>query len=160
MSITEGFMARPVKCRKVCLLPKCDSFRPVGSGTKGEEVRLTVDEYETLRLIDYEGMNQEEAASLMEVARTTVQQIYSQARFKLSKMLVEGLPLEIEGGEYELCTSFDCPRKKCYKLDRIRKEKKMSVIAIPVNEAEKNSEVSPVFARAPYFALYDFEKKH
>ena len=61
------------------------------------------DRYETIRLIDFDGFTQEECAKQMNVARTTIQGIYSEARKKLAEFLVEGKILSIEGGEYRLC---------------------------------------------------------
>ena len=61
-----------------------------------------------MRLLDYLGLNQEEAAVQMSVARPTVQRIYAQARRKLAAFLVEGRPLQIVGGSYALC-----PRQSC-----------------------------------------------
>ena len=63
---------------------------------------MALEEYETIRLIDYEGLTQEECSERMNVARTTVQRIYSDARKKLAQLLVEGRPLRIEGGDYKL----------------------------------------------------------
>ena len=96
-------MPRPRKCRQVCRLPRHDAFAPVGCARSAEAVVITVDEYETIRLIDYEGLSQEECAASMGVARTTVQQIYNTAREKLSAALVEGRPFRIQGGDYRLC---------------------------------------------------------
>ena len=94
-------MPRPRKCRKVCRLPRVNEFRPAGGA--GECVTLTVDEYETIRLIDNEGYSQEECAGYMQVARTTVQQIYNAARCKIARALVGGAGIRIEGGDYTLC---------------------------------------------------------
>jgi predicted DNA-binding protein (UPF0251 family) len=64
---------------------------------------MTVDEYEAIRLIDLEGFTQQECAQQMNVARTTIQGIYAEARKKLAESLVNGKVLLIEGGEYRLC---------------------------------------------------------
>ena len=64
---------------------------------------MTVDEYETIRLIDQLGLTQEECAEQMKVARTTVQGIYNDARKKLADVLVNAKKLVIEGGDYVLC---------------------------------------------------------
>lgn len=64
---------------------------------------MTVEEYEAIRLIDYQGCTQAECSEYMCVARTTAQQIYNSARAKLAAALVEGRPLRIEGGSYRLC---------------------------------------------------------
>ena len=65
---------------------------------------LLVEEFETLRLIDREGLSQEECGTYMDISRTTVQQIYALARKKVATALADGLPLKIEGGEYQLCS--------------------------------------------------------
>lgn len=112
-------MPRPRKCRKVCSLPRNGGFVP--TNCIGEEiVVLAVDEYETIRLIDYQGFSQEECGTYMHIARTTVQLIYNNARKKLAKALVEGLELKIEGGDYQLCDGQEvycgcggCKKHKC-----------------------------------------------
>ena len=96
-------MPRPKKCRKVCQMPQIREFFPAGSSSCDFAVILTVDEYEAIRLIDRQGFSQEECSSYMQVARTTVQMIYNSARKKLAAALVDGLPLRIEGGSYQLC---------------------------------------------------------
>lgn len=97
-------MPRPMKCRRVCCLPRNNGFIPVsGKDHTNETVIITVDEYETVRLIDNENMSQEECGEYMRIARTTVQQIYNNARKKIAHALVNGLAIKIEGGDYRLC---------------------------------------------------------
>lgn len=93
----------------VSQLPKIDKFN-TSSNNFQEEIVMSVEEFETIRLIDYEGMRQEECANYMEVARTTVQTLYQDARKKIARMLVEGLPLSIKGGNYKLVNSPRCHR--------------------------------------------------
>ena len=66
-------MPRPKKCRRVCHFPGNRSFAP-GEPNPAAPVTMTVDEYETIRLLDREGLSQEECGIRMGVARTTVQQ--------------------------------------------------------------------------------------
>ena len=96
-------MARPRKCRKVCHLPSPSEFIPAGGKGERPSVIMTVDEYETIRLVDKQGFSQEECGNYMNIARTTVQQIYTSARKKIADALVDGLSLKIEGGDYQLC---------------------------------------------------------
>ncbi len=101
-------MPRPRKWRNVCCLPERKRFGPLDSPTDAENVvNMTVDEYETVRLIDLEGFTQEECAGQMKIARTTVQGIYNDARKKLAESLVNGKILWIEGGEYRLCDGLE-----------------------------------------------------
>lgn len=107
-------MPRPKKWRNVCCLPGNHKYGPLDRDFHAEEyIAMTVEEYETIRLIDYMGMIQEECAERMGVARTTVQDIYSKARLKMAKSLIEGIPLIIEGGQYKICEySEDCQRRR------------------------------------------------
>jgi predicted DNA-binding protein (UPF0251 family) len=101
-------MPRPRKWRKVCCLPENSLFGPLNAPHPvGGTIIMTIDEFETIRLIDLEAMTQEECAERMNVARTTVQRIYNDARKKLAQSLVEGYILKIEGGDYELCDGID-----------------------------------------------------
>lgn len=108
-------MPRPRKWRKVCCLPGSNEFGPLDTPIQNDYVIImTIDEYETIRLIDLEGLSQEECASHMNVARTTVQGIYQEARKKLAESIVNGRVLKIEGGDYKLCEGDkDFCTKKC-----------------------------------------------
>ncbi|MEA4832409.1 hypothetical protein SDC9_79990 [bioreactor metagenome] len=114
-------MPRPRKWRKVCCLPDNNRFGPLDSPINTDKgINMTVDEYETIRLIDLESFTQEECAAKMNIARTTVQKIYNDARKKLADSLVNGKVLWIEGGEYRLCDGMGkgcggggCRRHRC-----------------------------------------------
>lgn len=116
-------MPRPMKCRKVCCLPRNNEFVPIRADDGvPETVLITVDEYETIRLIDNENFSQEECGEYMKVARTTVQMIYNNARKKIAHAFVNGLPIKIEGGDYKLCDGKEqfcacggCEKHRCYK---------------------------------------------
>ncbi len=104
-------MPRPRKWRKVCCLPESNIFGPMDTQSmNADTVFMTVEEYETIRLIDLEGLMQEECAERMNVARTTVQRIYNDARKKLANVLVNGNILRIEGGNYRLCDGKELSR--------------------------------------------------
>jgi uncharacterized protein len=117
-------MSRPAKPRYVCELPEYSMFGPKGQRARNlEKVVMTIDEFETIRLIDYEGMNQEEAAKQMNVARTTIQRIYVLARQKLADSLINGKVILFEGGEYILCKDDcdNCPKPASYRRRGHRK---------------------------------------
>lgn len=99
-------------------MPKSDRFGPLDAHIGQEHfLVMTVDEYETIRLIDKEGFTQEECAAQMNIARTTVQRIYNDARKKLAGSLVDGKVLRIEGGDYQLCDGLEktCGCGGCYR---------------------------------------------
>lgn len=110
-------MSRPRKHRRVCSLPRCTGFRPCGheSSDSDSVITMTIDEYEVIRLIDLEGLTQEQCAEQMEVARTTIQAIYTGARKKLAICIVQGCSLEIVGGDIRFCEnhSSSCPKGCC-----------------------------------------------
>lgn len=115
-------MPRPTKCRRVCYFPEILEFSPTGA-VSGEPIVLTVDELETIRLIDKENLSQEECGAQLGVGRTTAQKIYETARKKIADALVLGFALKFEGGEFQLCsgsTDF-CYKKNCIKR-QIQKE--------------------------------------
>lgn len=109
-------MPRPKKCRKVCCMPKYNEFIPAKKSHENDEpIILSVDEYEAIRLIDDENLSQEECSKQMNVARTTIQQIYTIARKKIAKALVNGNRLLIQGGDYVICEGKEkhCHHNSC-----------------------------------------------
>ncbi len=153
-------MSRPKKCRKVCRFPSVQTFFPVDSDPEKSAVVLTVDEYETIRLIDREGMSQEQCGQYMGVARTTIQQIYATARKKLADMLVEGLCLKIEGGNYQLCHGekglYSCGGCLKYRIhQKYIKPKGEHVMRIAVTF--QNGLIFQHFGHTKEFKIYDVE---
>ena len=95
-------MPRPPRCRRICGEPQVDIFSPAGSAD-AVPVLLTLDEHETIRLVDLEQLTHEQCAAQMDISRSTVQEIYESARRKIAACLVYGKPLHITGGNYRIC---------------------------------------------------------
>ena len=153
-------MPRPKKCRRVCEVPQTLRFSPENPPERAEPVTLTVEEYETIRLIDREGLSQEDCGEIMQVARTTVQQIYAESRKKLPDVLVEGLPLRIEGGNYTLCTGrgSGCGRGTCYKQKNCQiYEKPKGENTMRVAVTYENDEIFQHFGHTEQFKVYEIE---
>lgn len=134
------------------------SFLPDGNAAGKPPVFLTVDEYETIRLIDKDGLSQQKCSILMQVARTTVQQIYASARQKIADALVDGLPLQITGGDYQLCDgeSEHCSYGTCFKQQfRQMKVKGETVMRIAVTY--ENGDIFQHFGHTKQFKIYDVE---
>ena len=94
-------LARPLKCRMICAVPKITQFAPLG----GADGRVTIgyDEYEVIRLVDYLRMTQAECARKMNISRPTVTRMYEHARHAIADAMVNGKRLEIEGGDVVVC---------------------------------------------------------
>ena len=153
-------MPRPTKCRKVCHFPTVLEFMPAQAEVQREPVLLTVDEFETIRLIDKEGLSQEACGERMQVARTTVQKIYESARKKLAQALVEGAPLRIKGGEFRLCDGRNagCGCMDCFKRryhQQYEKQKGDAVMRIAVTY--ENGQIFQHFGRTEQFKIYDVQ---
>ncbi len=111
-------MARPRKLRRVCVLPEVNKFGPLcGADISEEVINMSVEEYETIRLMDLERLTQQESAEIMGIARSTLQRTYNDARTKLADSLINGKELKIKGGDYKLCSESDdvgeCRNRVC-----------------------------------------------
>ena len=153
-------MPRPRKCKSICGFPRNLAFSPEDPPEARETVVLTLEEYETIRLIDKEGLSQEQCAQQMQVARTTVQQIYACARKKLADVLVDGLPLRIGGGDYQLCTGGrrGCGSNTCYQREIHQKyETPKGETTMRVAVTYENGEIFQHFGHTEQFKIYDVE---
>ena len=154
-------MPRPVKCRKVCHFPNVLEFLPADNAEKKVPIVLTVDEYETIRLLDKKGYSQEQCAVSMQIARTTVQRIYEIARKKIADALIDGHPLRIEGGDFRICDgqSSNCSFGGCYKQEIYKKyaaEKGEGIMRIAVTY--ENGQIFQHFGHTETFKIYDVEE--
>jgi predicted DNA-binding protein (UPF0251 family) len=109
-------MPRPKRKRNVTHPPMMEGFKPFGIPiTDLEPVILFFEEYEVIRLLDYMGMTQLEAAKEMDVSRPTLTRIYEKARRSIAEAFVEGKAIFIEGGDYHT-DEFWYRCEACYKL--------------------------------------------
>jgi predicted DNA-binding protein (UPF0251 family) len=98
-------MPRPKQCRRVGGGPDKNYFKPRGiPASLLEEVVLTLDEFEAIRLADLEGMYQEDGAKKMNISRQTFGRIIDSAHRKIADVLLNAKALKIEGGEVDINT--------------------------------------------------------
>lgn len=119
-------MPRPPKRRRIKNIPYIRFFKPAGiPGRELEEVLLSLEEVEALRLKDVEGLNQTESAEKMNISRPTFQRIITKAHQKVAEALLEGKALRFEGGDYELDKGLyrckECGAEFMLKINRHRK---------------------------------------
>ena len=138
-------MPRPTRCRWIGQIPVFRSFSPDDTNASSE-ITMSVDEYEVIRLLDLEGLDQEECAARMNVSRTTVTAIYEKARKKIADMLVNGKRLLIVGGNYAF-SPVEIPENISSKGENIMR------IAVTY----ENGEVFQHFGHTEQFKLYDVE---
>jgi uncharacterized protein len=92
-------MARPVKIRKLIVPHKEILFIPEGpKRSTADSITLLSEEYEAVKLLDYEHMNQLQASKIMGISRPTLTRIYARARKKIAECLVELKELKVAGG--------------------------------------------------------------
>ena len=109
-------MSRPFRCRRVRCRPDSNYFKPRGIPIDMlEEVNLTIDELEAIRLADLEEKYQEEAAKKMNVSRQTFGNILASAHKKIADTLVNSKAMKIEGGVVKMMerrfVCYDCKKE-------------------------------------------------
>lgn len=96
-------MSRPISLRKICHPPLYSYFGPASEPrTRREEIVLSLDELEAVRLADHEGLYQDEAAEKMGVSRQTFGRIIETGRKKIAGAIVTGKAIRVEGGEVDI----------------------------------------------------------
>lgn len=94
-------MPNRIRDRKITMPPRMEGFKPFGVPMRGlESVVLLFEEYEAIRLADYENLTQEEAAKKMQISRPTFTRLYDKARKSIAKAFVEGAAILIQGGNF------------------------------------------------------------
>jgi len=96
---------RPKKYRIVRADPRISQFSPRGRPGRPDEVDLAIDEFETIRLADYMGLSQKEAAKSMQISQQTFSRILKRARRLISDVIVNGKIIRIKGGTYVITNS-------------------------------------------------------
>lgn len=106
-------MTRPKCYRNVCGMPDKNYFKPRGiPAVDLEEVVLNLDEFEAVRLADYEQLYQEDAAARMNISRQTFGRIIIEAHKKIADVLINAKALKIEGGNVTLDETGTCGRSR------------------------------------------------
>jgi len=144
-------MPRPCKKRCIAETPKCRCFFPADGRENKLAIKLSVEEYEVIRLMDYENLTQAQCAQKIDVGRTTVQGIYRCARKKMADFIVNALPLEIEGSHYRLTMEFDEKSKTYPRMTR------GGNIMTRVAVTYENGEIFQHFGYTESFKIYDIE---
>ncbi len=138
-------MGRSKLSRLVSAPPLAAGFQPYGRCNQQDSViELFFDEYECMRLLDYEGWQQSEAASIMNISRPTLTRIYMEARRKIATALVEGLKVVITGGNPDFVS---------YRLNKANIVIMNQKIAIPT----KDGMLWPHFGKAPQVTIVTVE---
>jgi predicted DNA-binding protein (UPF0251 family)/predicted Fe-Mo cluster-binding NifX family protein len=143
--IQETIMSRPQKCRRVEFLPNVTYFKPAGVPLKElEEVSMSIEEAEAVRLKDLEGLEQEQGAEKMNISRPTFQRVLASARQKIADALLNGKAIRIEGGNFEIAF------KKAIKDGVIK-------VAVSATTPSLDADIDPRFGRCQYFIIVNPE---
>jgi len=98
----DNRMPRPRKCRRVAFIPGVKYYKPAGVPLRFlDEVCLSIEELESVRLKDLEDLDQEQCAEKMGISRPTFQRVLASARKKIANALLTGKAIRIGGGNYQ-----------------------------------------------------------
>lgn len=91
---------RPKKYRIVKQDPRISQFSPRGRPGRPDEVEVSMDEFEALRLTDFMGLSQKEAAKSMRISQPTFSRVLTKAHKTIANGLIKGATIKIQGGHY------------------------------------------------------------
>ncbi|MFA5089397.1 MAG: DUF134 domain-containing protein [Candidatus Omnitrophota bacterium] len=98
---------RPKKYRLVKLDPRISQFSPRGKPGRPDEIDLNMDQFEALRLADFMGLTQKEAAKSMHISQQTFSRILKRAHKNIADAIVHGKVIRIQGGQYVISSRQD-----------------------------------------------------
>lgn len=102
---------RPKKKKIIQQGPRIDHFSPRGRPGRPDETTVTLEEYEAIRLYDYQGMEQKSAAAMMGISQQSFSRLVREARKKIADALVNAKIIRIEGGNFVNKRSIDIANK-------------------------------------------------
>ncbi len=152
-------MPRPIKCRLVSSIPGTVYFKPAGIPLRDlEEIVLTVDEMEAIRLKDIDDLEQGHCANKMDISRATYQRVLESARRKIANALVNGKAIKIQGGVIKLA-EVNCKCINGYEpISGINKDQKEGVnnmkIAVVTDDGQT---ICQHFGRARFYTVVSVE---
>ena len=96
-------MARPRRDRRIAFQPDVTYFKPAGVPMMHlKETMLSFDELEALRLMDSEGLDQNESAKKMKISQSTLSRLLKEGRKKLTDAIIQGNAIKIQGGNFKM----------------------------------------------------------
>ena len=111
---------RPRKYRIIKVDPKINQFSPRGKPGRPDEVEIKMEEFEALRLADYQNLSQKEAAKSMRISQQTFSRVLTRARNLIAKGITTGCAIRIQGGQYVISSRINLNEKPQPKFEPMR----------------------------------------
>lgn len=158
-------MSRPKKNRRIQMAPHLGGFKPFDLQTsEGVEIGINYEEYEALKLCDYELLTQAQAAELMKISRPTFTRLYESVRRKIARAFVEGCGIRLIEGKHSIALWHFCNNCKityskvsenpnCPFCKRLENHK--IKLAIATAESNLSGKSDPHFGRCQWFYITD-----
>ena len=124
---------RPKKVRYIQRMPRIVQFSPRGKPGRPDEIELTLDQFEAIKLADFQGFRQDQGAVAMKISRASFGRILREARKKIAEALVMGKIVKIRMGDVQIGVrrSEYTPETLGKEIDTFRQRTKRLVQGIP-----------------------------